>query len=460
VRSGPYTTARVLTIAVVCVAVAAAALLMFGGLGGDYRVSVTLDNAGQLVGGDQVKVGGVSVGQIDSIELTRDNRATLELSISDDELTPLHQGSVVTVRSTSLAGIANRYVALKPGPNNAQEIPDGGAIPAEDARNEVDLDEVLNTLDPATQRDLQVAVRRSADIFEDPNRPGSDMPARQANAGLEALNPALSQSAATFRELVRDEGNFERFLVKSADVVSAVASRRDDLDQLVGNALGTAGAIARRNADFDNVLRRLPPVLRRTNTTLVNLRGTLSDARPAVREAAPAAPLLSDFLTRLRTVARNGRPVVARLRRTIDRPDSAGDLLGVLRRIVGLARVAVPAFDSSVETTNDSLPLVRDVRPYAPEVVGGLLNGFGGATGGYYDANGHYARISFQSSLYSINSLGSLVPRPPSQQGLTGYRKGVTHRCPGAATQPAPDRSNPFLDGRADFPCSAEDTPR
>src|SRR5438093_1499275 len=51
------------------------------------------------------------------------------------------------------------------------------------------------------------------------------------------------------------------------------------------------------------------------------------------------------------------------------------------------------------------------------------MNGFGGATGGYYDANGHYARISFQSSLYSLTNLGSLGPRPPSEQGLTGDRK-------------------------------------
>jgi phospholipid/cholesterol/gamma-HCH transport system substrate-binding protein len=453
VGRGPYPTARVLAVAVVCLAAAATALLMFGGLSGSYRFSITLDNAGQLVRGDQVKVGGVAVGQVESIELADDNRATLELSLSDDELTPLHEGSVATVRSTSLAGIANRYVALKPGPNNRPEIPDGGRIPAEDAREAVDLDEVLNTLDPGTQRDLQTAVRRSADIFGDP---GDDAPARQANAGLEALNPALSQSAATFRELVRDEGNFERFLVESADVVSAVASRPGDLDQLVGNALGATGAVARRNADLDSVLRRLPPVLRRANTTLVNLRGTLQDVRPAVREAAPAAPLLSDFLTRLRVVARDGRPVVAKLRRTIDRPGSAGDLLGVLRRIVGLARVAVPAFDSTVKTTEDGLPVVRDIRPYTPEVVAGLLNGFGGATGGYYDANGHYARISFQGSLYSLNNLGSLIPLPPSQQGLTGYEKNVTHRCPGGATQPGPDGSNPYID-RPGFPCRTEE---
>ena len=44
----------------------------------------------------------------------------------DDDLAPLHDGTTATIRATSLSGIANRYVSLKPGPNSAQEIADGG----------------------------------------------------------------------------------------------------------------------------------------------------------------------------------------------------------------------------------------------------------------------------------------------------------------------------------------------
>jgi phospholipid/cholesterol/gamma-HCH transport system substrate-binding protein len=83
------------------------------------------------------------------------------------------------------------------------------------------------------------------------------------------------------------------------------------------------------------------------------------------------------------------------------------------------------------------------------------MNGFGGTTGSYYDANGHYARISFQSNAYSLEGILSLLPVPPSTPGLTGYRRGVVARCPGAAAQPAPDRSNPWV-----VPgCNPEDSP-
>ena len=88
-------------------------------------------------------------------------------------------------------------------------------------------------------------------------------------------------------------------------------------------------------------------------------------------------------------------------------------------------------------------------------VMAGLANGFGGTTSGYYDANGRYTRISFQSSAYSLDGLASLPGAAPTVPGLTGYRRGLTDRCPGAATQPAPDRSNPIVLGA----CSPGDTP-
>src|SRR4051794_12690048 len=178
-----------------------------------YEVNLTVANASQLVRGDLVKVGGVPVGKVSGIKLTDDGRARLALSLRDKSLTPLHDGTKAVIRSTSLAGIANRYVALEPGPNNNPQIPAGGDIPADDGRPEVDLDAVLNTLGPGAQRDLRALVRASSGLIT----PKAEKP---ANDGLHALNPALSQSAATARAIIRDQPAFERFILESADVVS------------------------------------------------------------------------------------------------------------------------------------------------------------------------------------------------------------------------------------------------
>jgi phospholipid/cholesterol/gamma-HCH transport system substrate-binding protein len=438
-----------MTGAAVVLAAAALAWLLFLGRGSSYEVSLTLDNASQLVEGNQVKVGGVAVGTVDSIALADDGRALVRISIDDEGVTPLHSGSRAAVRSSSLSGVANRYVALTPGPVNGGTIADGGSIPAEDTSAEVDLDQLLNTLDPATLRDLKALVRGGA----------RGLQGRGAKLGraIETLDPALSQVTAVEQELLRDEETFTRFLVESADVVSAVATRPAQLERLVASGRVTLEELATRDAALDSLLRRAPNTLRETNTTLVNLRTTLKDIDPAVIEARPVAPLLAQFLDRLRPVARGARPVVAQLRAAIDHPGS-DDLLGVLARVPPLERRAVPAFGSAVSTVNDALPVVKEVRPYAPDVVGGLFNGFGGTTAGYYDANGRYTRISFQSNAYSLQGIGSLIPVPQNAPGLTGYRKGLTRRCPGAATQPAPDGSNPWVIGEPT--CSPEDSPR
>ena len=442
--------ARALTVAALCLAIAVVATVMFGG-GGGYRVTIELANAGQLVTGNEVKVGGVPVGIVEEIDLTDRARARIELSISDDELTPVHRGTTATVRASSLSGIANRYIALDLGPNDAPEIEDGGEIPAEDGQVAVDLDQVLNALDPDTVEDLRAAVQDSAEIFDE----GA---AADVNAGLEALNPALSQSAATARELMSDQRALERFVLESADVATAVTSRPDDLDQLVTNTLAATSQVAGESEALASTLEQLPPTLRRTNTASVNVRAMLGDLRPAVRELRPSAPRLTRFLTQLQPVARDLRPETRALRATVNRPGDA-DLLGVLRGLPGLADEAVPAFASTVQTLQDAMPVVQEARPYTPDFVGGLINGFGGEAAAYYDANGRYARISFQGSPYTLNNEGTLIPVPSQPPGLAGFRRGVTRRCPGAATQALPDGSNPFTDGRDDF-CDREDDPR
>ena len=172
---------------------------------------------------------------------------------------------------------------------------------------------MLNTLDAQTQRDLQAFVRNSADAFADEPDASEEeeatlVAARQANAGLESLNPALSQGAATFRALMRDQEDLERFIVRSAEVVQDVSARPEHLDPLVGNALGTVGALARESSALESSLRQLPPTLRKANSTLVNLRATLGDVRPLIRDARPVAPLLSDAFDQLRPVLARRAP--------------------------------------------------------------------------------------------------------------------------------------------------------
>ena len=183
-----YGTTRLFSVVALAGAIVLIALVVLRS-GGDYEVRVALQNAGQLVKGNLVKVGGNTVGKVRSIQLDDRNQAVLVLAIADDDLRPLHRGTRAIVRQTSLSGIANRYVALVAGPDNAPPIPSGGTIPAEDTQPAVDLDEVINTLDAQTRTALQSIIHGSSEQVA--GATGA------ANAGLEALNPAVAQTAAT-----------------------------------------------------------------------------------------------------------------------------------------------------------------------------------------------------------------------------------------------------------------------
>jgi hypothetical protein len=92
-------------------------------------------------------------------------------------------------------------------------------------------------------------------------------------------------------------------------------------------------------------------------------------------------------------------------------------------------------------------PILAGLRPYAPDLVAGFFNAFGGSTGGYYDANGHYARISSVLSggpTGLTGLLGLLGGITGSRSPLTGARTGLLSRCPGGGAPPAGAGGNPW----------------
>ena len=99
-------------------AVAASAIVLFGTGGGGYTVSGTFTNAAQIVKGNPVQSGGVTIGSVEDVALADDGRAELELSV-DEEHSPLPRGTRAAIRQSSLSGIANRYVDLTFPPGRA-----------------------------------------------------------------------------------------------------------------------------------------------------------------------------------------------------------------------------------------------------------------------------------------------------------------------------------------------------
>lgn len=419
---------RLAAVVTVAAAVLAAGLLLVREAG-DYTIKARFVDAGGLVKGGLVEVGGATVGKITSLELTADGQAEATLRIDDGEYRPLRRGTRAAIRAVGQAGVANRFVELTPGPAEGPEIPDGGVLAPDRTRPIVDIDVLLNSLDAPTRRRLQGIVRNAAEVTAGPA-------AADWNLALRYLNPATAQGRALSAELTRDEAAVERLLVTGADTAAALASRRGDLEQAVEHTATTLGAIAGERAALEDVIARAPGLLRQASGTLSHTRAALREVRPALREARPVASPLARLLRRLGPAASRATPVLADLRGVVPQ------VRATLVRLPELARVAVPALRSTSSTLRRAQPIFAGLRPYAPDLVNGLFNSTGGTTAGFYDANGQLLRMALNVPGNTGVFAGLTDLNIP---GLRGIGKGLTARCPGGAVEPAPDGSNPWI---------------
>jgi phospholipid/cholesterol/gamma-HCH transport system substrate-binding protein len=417
-------------------------LLLRGDGGTTYKLR--FENAGQLVRDDDVQVGGRRIGSVRDIKLTNDNEAEITISVQDG-YAPLHEGTTALIRATSLSGIANRYIALTPGPNSNRALDAGATLGTDKTTSIVDLDQLFDTLDPTTRAALQNFIQGNAQWYD--NR------GRQANAATKYFNPALSASRRLVNEVVANQQTLNAFLRNTSKTVGAVAERRDDLANLVSNANATTTAIGDENASLNQALGLLPGALRKANTTFVNLRATLDDLDVLVAASKPATKDLARFLRELRPLVHDARPTIADLRTLVHRNGSGNDLTDLLKKTPALERAAKPAFAHSIDALQKSTPVIKFIRPYTPDFTGWVRDFGQGASN--YDANGHFARIQpiFNAYSFTDNAAGGLLTPIPASQRLDGLQSGVVKRCPGAASQAPADGSAPFRDTDGSLDC-------
>jgi phospholipid/cholesterol/gamma-HCH transport system substrate-binding protein len=424
---------RPLAIAALVIVVLAILFVVFGGSGGaTYKLEFA--EGDQLVKGDQVQVGGVPVGSVTNLELTHDFKAIVTIHVNSS-LTPLHAGTTAQVRVPSLSSVANRYVALSPGPNNAPELPSGAKLPASSTKDVTDLDQLFNTFNPKTRKGLQQFIQGTAETYVGTGK--------NLSAATEYFAPALGATDHFFSELVRDQSTFTKFLVETAKAVTTIGARKDQLTDLIENANTTFTAVGSEQQNLANGLKQLPITLRQGNETFANLPSTFSALKKLVDASRPTVKPLSQLFSKLEPLLKTATPVVTSFATAFSRPGPGNDLTDFVRALPALASQLETATPAAVRSLQESIPITAFFGPYSPDLEGTLRNF--GQTSAYYDANGHYARVSPVFPDFSLGANNNLTPST-GVQALAPLKSGQLRRCPGAATQPAADGSSPFTD--------------
>ncbi|HUZ27768.1 MAG TPA: MlaD family protein [Solirubrobacteraceae bacterium] len=410
--------------------IALAVLLTSSGSG--YVIHARFYDAGQLVSGDLVTVGGHHVGSVGSLRLSSDGLADVELNITDSSVTPVRQGTIATIGQLSLTGVANRFVGLSLG--MGAPIPNGGALPPTQTRGIVDLDTLLDALTPRVRASLQGFLKSGAYLVAQPT-------AQQFNQFNLYLNPALSQVARLGSQVAADRETLAQLVASGSQVSQALATHSSDLAGAVTETAATLREVASERAALQDTLVRSPAVLGQATRVLGHVNTTLAVLNPALLHLQPVAPRVSALLSAVLPAAQNAIPTVNAVRRLVPSAEAA------LEGLPPVVRQAIPAVQSLTSGLKLLQPDLSLVRPYLPDVIAGFFSGVGGSSAGLYDANGHYlhGEITVQGGGSSLTGLLNLLSGHLGSVGpFNGERTGLLRPCPGGGNAPALDASNPW----------------
>ena len=273
-----------------------------------YRLSATLPNANTLVPGNEIRVGGIRVGQIESVEpittetvdpetgqTTVDVAAKANMELIAD-LDPLPEDSTVIVRSRSALGL--KYLDLQRGDSD-EGFEQGATMPLSAATPEpVELDELFATFDDPTRAAIQ------SNLVEFGNALAGR--GQSLNAAIGDLRPLVERLDPVMRNLASsntDLAGFVRGLAGAAAEVAPVARQQGELFVNLETTFGAFADVARpfiqetisRSPEAEDAaiesLPRIRPFLRNTTGLFADLRPGFSALVPQASTVAQATAI-------------------------------------------------------------------------------------------------------------------------------------------------------------------------
>jgi ABC-type transporter Mla subunit MlaD len=378
-----------------CVAAAAAAIALLatsaGGSNGAYTVRAIFDDAGNLIGGENVKIDGVTVGTVGSVSPTPQAKAAVTLHINNPGFKDFREDASCTIKPQALIG--EKYVDCLPTqprvegtplPPPLKKIPKGqeGAgeylLPVQNTHSPVDVD-LLNDVYrlPEEQRLTIILNELGAGLAGR----GSDLREViiRANPALQELDKVLAilasenhvlaklavDSDEALKPLARVRGRVADFIEKSNTVAQATAAQR--------------GALARNLALFPPFLERFGPNLERVGRFAEATTPTFTDlgqAAPAIDRTFEELPAFNKssttFFENLGSTAKQQGPALV----------ATKPLLTTLHSLGTAGKPFAANFAKLFESVRDSGGLER--------FLDFVFLGTGSANG--YDALGHFLR--------------------------------------------------------------------
>jgi phospholipid/cholesterol/gamma-HCH transport system substrate-binding protein len=303
-----------------------------------YRITIPFDEAGQLSAQADVRISGVPVGKVESLDYDKDRGVTDAVVQLDRSHAPLPADTRAILRQKTLLG--ETYIEISPGTPGGATIPEGGRLTPAAVGTSVELDEIFRALDARTRKNLTSWLQRQAQAVDGRGRDISD--------ALGNLAPTSEDATDLLTVLDAQSGAVSRLVANAGVVAGAIGDRGGQLQALVNSADRVFATTARRDAELEQVLRVLPVFETETRTTLRALTEFGEDADPLVSELRPAARELTPTLQAVERVS----PAVR-------------NLFEALGPLVDASEDGLPAISSLLREVE---PLLGQLDPWLREV--------------------------------------------------------------------------------------------
>jgi virulence factor Mce-like protein len=314
-----------------------------------YRLSAQVPNANQLIPGNEVRMGGVRVGVVETVEpqQTEDGDVSVLMNMAlDPQVDPLPVDSKVLVRSRSALGL--KYLEITRGSSN-EGYRAGDVMPLSAAEvKPVEIDEVLGTFDEPTRDAMQ------QNLVEFGNAVAGRGP--QLNAALGDLPPLLRVLQPVMRNLSDPRTRLGRFfeaLAATAAEVAPVAAEQGRMFVSLDTTFTALASVAR--PFIQETISETPPTLDLATETLPRLRPFLShsaalfaDLEPGIEALRANAPAIADSLevgaVALEDAPRFNRDLVPATQALEDRTNDPAFRAGI-DRLTETGQISTPLFE-------------------------------------------------------------------------------------------------------------------
>jgi phospholipid/cholesterol/gamma-HCH transport system substrate-binding protein len=292
------------------------------GIGKDfYKVKAEFSTAQAVVPGQgqTVDIAGVQVGDIAKVEL-KNGVAVVSMNIRN-KYAPIYRDAHMLLRPKT--GLKDMIVEMDPGTKAAGALKEGDTIPVQNTAPDVNLDEVLSSLDDDTRAYLQILVSSGGEAF---GKKGYSADLRETFKRFDPTNRDIKKITGLLSER---RANIKRVVHNFSLLTTELGTRDKQLTELVGSANANFRALASQDSNIRESLQLLPDTLTTARTSLIKadalakqLGPTLQSLRPAARALGPALAATRPFLRittpvirdQLRPFARDVRPTVRQLR--------------------------------------------------------------------------------------------------------------------------------------------------